>query len=282
MSLQAIGALFNKKKPLRRILLEDNTPTEDLSESTLLDMTPDRWIKSSTYRTQILYRMDVSMILYYSNLRYTSKVIESGTGTLGLTYALSKLVHSGRVDTVEYNYERYTAAQKDIIQANLSNTHVHHKAIKEYLTSLLKQPTDSFTKESTLTSSATDTSTTDKDIVPEERRVDGIILDIPEPEEVLLESSLLLRDLGRVLVFVPCIEQVQRAVKTIDQLPQLKIYKVFESIEIPHKPIKLASKPLPSHFSDNQPIPMQVFGTEPQRLTRGHTGYILVAEKIPF
>ncbi|OAG31778.1 tRNA (adenine57-N1/adenine58-N1)-methyltransferase [Nematocida displodere] len=232
--------LWKNNKTITRTYTRTQSRTQP---ETLLPMTCDRWLKTSTQRTQILYRGDVSMILYHLHLGVGDTVLESGTGTLGLTYALSALVGArGKVHTVECNQERYAEAQKEIGLAGLSNTEIYHDTIGGFL------------QKNTGTRP-------DRQIL--QKPVDKVVLDIPEPDEVIEGVVSVLRDLGRVCCFVPCVEQIQRVLKKAATLP-VKVERLVENIEIPHKPKCLEEG---------------VYGTTPQRVMRGHTGYLLFLSK---
>lgn len=219
-------------------------------------MTCDRWIKTSEQRTQILYRADVSLILYHMSLKAGYVLVESGTGTLSLTFSLSKAVgDSGQVRTVECNEQRYCAALKDIKQADLKNVTAYNCRVEDYLKT-----------------------------VPD--LVDGIVLDVPEPDLVIFPALDRLRPLAVLCCFVPCIEQAQRVIfqvreynkkgapgkKTENQDAEesaqgsrARIDRMVENVEVPHKPVRLAE---------------DRFGTAPLPVIRGHTGYLLVIRRL--
>ncbi|KAI5192601.1 tRNA (adenine57-N1/adenine58-N1)-methyltransferase catalytic subunit [Nematocida sp. AWRm77] len=211
---------------------------------TYLRMTPDRWIKTSPQRTQILYRADTSLILYFLEVRHGHTLIESGTGTLGLTYVLGRAVGpSGAVHTVEQNAERYAHAKKEIEEYGLANTSIHHGDIAHFLEA---------------SASAQDGAS------PLPSQADGIVLDVPAPEGALGTASRVLRPNGRLVCFVPCIEQVQRILCTAKGTPSLRLDRIAENTEIPHRPFRLA------HAE---------YGTVPARQIRGHTGYLVFLSK---
>ncbi|KAI5163203.1 tRNA (adenine57-N1/adenine58-N1)-methyltransferase catalytic subunit [Nematocida ausubeli] len=201
-----------------------------------MDLNCDRWIKTTSQRTQIIYRADASIIVYHMALPNTARVVESGTGTLGLTYALSNYFLDGHVDTVECNDERFAAAQKDVRLAGMSNVTVHHSKVLEYLMCVVERA----------------------------EKVDGIFLDVPEPEEVIEVAAAALHPGGKIACFVPCIEQVQRVLEKQSLLSGLHVERLFENVEIQHKPIMI------------QTHPSKEYGTVPDDKIRSHTGYILI------
>lgn len=229
--------LYRKNKEFTRLeeqqrLLEAEEVLTDAGPQLL--MSCNTWIKSSPRRTQILYRADISSILYHLDIRESMCILESGTGSLTLTYILSKLVREkGAVHTVEYNRERYEAAKREIKDMSLKNIYIYHRTIEEYLKYANIQ-------------------------------ADRIFLDVPEPEIVLSLCADALKIRGRICVFVPCIEQVQRALKAVKELSSLEVDILLEGIEIPHKPCRLGE---------------DLFGTVPEAVIRSHTGYLLFLTK---
>lgn len=232
--MHTVTQYFNKK--LTRVQARNTAATS--SSSIILPLNCDRWIKTTSQRTQIIYRADASIILYHMALPSNSRVIESGTGTLGLTYVLSKYLTEGTVSTVEYNRERYEAAKKEIESVKMDNVSIHQGKIQDYL----------------------------KEQASKKERANGLILDIPNPEEAVTIGSEVLYPNSKIVCFIPCIEQVQRVLAETEKTKRLKINRLLENIEIPHKPSAL-------HTAEGLE-----YGTTPANIIRGHTGYILILE----
>ncbi|KAH9385506.1 tRNA (adenine57-N1/adenine58-N1)-methyltransferase catalytic subunit [Nematocida major] len=234
--MRVYAEYFNKK--LKRAYTE-KAPTEGSASAppVLLEMDCNRWIKTTSQRTQIIYRADASIILYHMALCRKARVIESGTGTLGLTYVLSRYFSEGRVDTVECNAGRFAAAEADVQRAGLSNVKTHFGTVQEYL---------------------------QRRIDAKESPADGLVLDVPEPEGALKAASCAVRPGGVVVCFVPCIEQIQRIMQAVQEIPAMRIDRLLENVEILHRPATI------------QTAPAKVYGTKPDDLNRGHTGYIML------
>lgn len=211
----------------------------------ILPMTCDRWVKTVRHRTQILYRADVSLMLYMMGVRAGDIAVECGTGTLSLTYALSKAVGSrGRVFTFEANSERYEAAKREVAQAQLENV-----------------------------------TATERDAVEgglwhgemEGLEISKVLLDLPTPHLLVPEASVLLAKGGALCCFVPCIEQIQSLARVLrEHAGEFSAPRMFENVEIGHQPRSTS----PRGGAD------RVYGTIPSGQIRGHTGYLLFATKL--
>jgi len=241
MTRHELFSAITEKKLLKRVFETEKSGEdgETLHTRRRFPMSCDRWIESSSQGTQILYRADISMVLYYTEIRKGQVVVESGTGMLGLTYCLSKIVgECGLVHTVEQNEERFERAKKEIEKAELKNTTVHKGAVKEFL--------KEFSNRTGLQSA------------------DRVVLDVPKPHEVLNESAEIVSEGGKVMCFVPCMEQAQRVLHAAEGHPALQIEQMLENVEIQHKPTRISEG---------------VFGTVQKPLIRGHTGYLIFLKK---
>jgi len=79
---------------------------------TLLKPNPQLWTKALKHRTQILYDVDISMILMNLCLRVGSRVVESGTGSGSLSNSIARVVApTGRLYTFEFHEQRYKEAK---------------------------------------------------------------------------------------------------------------------------------------------------------------------------
>ena len=155
-----------------------------------LPVSPQLWTLSLTHRTQILYAADIALTLTQLNVQPGHVVLESGTGSGSLTVALAHAVRPhGHVHTFEFNSERVDKARHDFDSLQLAPdlVTVHHRDVCAH-----GFPT-----------------------VPP--FVDSIFLDLPSPWCVIESCKAALRHGGRLASFSPCIEQVQRTVRRMEE-----------------------------------------------------------------
>ncbi|MCM8833017.1 MAG: hypothetical protein NC816_03750 [Candidatus Omnitrophica bacterium] len=65
-------------------------------------------------KTQIIYPKDLAIILFYSDLKETDNVIETGTGSGSLLIGILSRVKKGKVITIERNQEFRKIAEKNV------------------------------------------------------------------------------------------------------------------------------------------------------------------------
>lgn len=150
--------------------------------------------------TQIIYPKDLALILIYADIFPGCTVLEAGIGSGALTMALVRTVGTeGRVISYEVRKEFIQRAQKNIrlFLGNPPNLEVKRRDIYEGI---------------------------------EERGLDRIILDIPEPWRVVNGGAESLRPGGMFLGYLPTIIQVKSLVDALREEKRFTSIQVFESL----------------------------------------------------
>jgi len=154
------------------------------------------YIFKSQRKTQITYPKDVALIVMFSGIGPSSRVVEAGTGTGALTSALAHYVKpNGHVYSFEIRPEFIETAQKNLQRAKL----LDFVELKN------------------------------KDITLEidETEIDAVILDMATPWLVIPSAYTALKGSGTLVSFSPTIDQ---AVKTVEALEENKFVDI-ETIE---------------------------------------------------
>ena len=184
-------------------------------------------IRGLKRKAQIILPKDSGVMILYGNLKPGDIVIEGGIGSGALTMVLANFVRPhGKVISYEINEEFAKIAKYNLKVMGLEKyVEIKIKDIKEGI---------------------------------DEKDVDSVFLDIPEPWEVVDHAHSSLKPFGHFVAYVPTIEQAR---KTYLVLREKGFYNV-EVFEILQRNIVV--KPL---------------GTRPDHNMLGHTGYIIVGRK---
>ncbi|GMM51922.1 tRNA 1-methyladenosine methyltransferase subunit [Starmerella bacillaris] len=168
----------------------------------VLAPTPELWALSLPHRTQIVYSPDSSYIIHRLQIRPDSKVVEAGTGSGALTHALARAVGTdGTIFTYEYHEDRHMQAVKEFKDHELSDiiTCTHRNVCEDGFQ--IEKPT----------------------------LATAVFLDLPAPWTAipkLFEGEILNRkEAVHICCFSPCIEQVSKTVKVLEE-------HGFQSIEM--------------------------------------------------
>ncbi len=137
-------------------------------------------------KTQITYPKDIALIIVFSGIGPSCRVVEAGTGTGALTSALAFYVKpTGRV----YSYE----IRKDFVETALKN--LKKAGVSEYVDLRNKDVTEGI----------------------DEKGVDAVFLDLATPWLVIPHAYPALKGSGTIVSFSPTIDQV---VKTVEALKE--------------------------------------------------------------
>ncbi len=138
------------------------------------------------YATQIVRPRDWGLIISYSNIRPGSRVVEIGTGSGAFTAFLCEIVWPGGY---VYSYERDPDRAK-IAERNLRLLGVP-KVYEIKVRDVVRHGID-------------------------ERNVDAVFVDIPEPWSVVKHAHLALRPGGILICYIPTCNQVSRLLTALE------------------------------------------------------------------
>ncbi|KAI3387043.1 hypothetical protein SNEBB_008295 [Seison nebaliae] len=177
----------------------------------LLRLDPVLWTKMIPHRTQILYSHDNSLISNLLDVRPGKTIVECGTGSGSLTHTLIHgVAPHGKVLTFDFHEERVEKAIEEFAEHHLSDcVEVRKRNICQ------------------------------EGFGDEFRGVcHSIFLDIPTPWLVIESTINCLKDEGGTFVsFSPCIEQIQKTLKSLTDLCR----QSFENEEFKRKIVVLSS-----------------------------------------
>mmetsp|Transcript_46413 Transcript_46413/g.74711 ORF Transcript_46413/g.74711 Transcript_46413/m.74711 type:complete len:345 (-) Transcript_46413:207-1241(-) len=153
----------------------------------MLRPTPELWTDSLPHRTQIIYNTDISNIIFRLELIPGCIAIESGTGSGSLTHSMARAVGpKGHVYSFDYHELRVEQAAVEFKKHGMAHVTVAHADVCEKGFS-----------------------------IPEGVFADGILLDLPNPWLAVSHAKNVLRDMGRLASYSPCIEQVQKTCEAL-------------------------------------------------------------------
>ncbi|TBU08124.1 catalytic subunit TRMT61 of tRNA (adenine(58)-N(1))-methyltransferase [Hamiltosporidium magnivora] len=216
--------LYFSKSYQKQIIIEKNSQTQthigviyhndlinqpfnislQLKNTTIRILKPNISLFISTLKrkTQILFEADISLIIYFLNIKKSSSVLECGTGSGALTYSISQQIgEEGVIHTYEVDLNRYEHMLKEIEYFPFKNIKITN----------------------------CDIITCDK--LP---NVDCIFLDIPNPWIIIEKCHKALFQTGRICVFIPSFDQAQKVIEKV------KLYfneiKMYENVKREYTP----------------------------------------------
>jgi len=179
-------------------------------------------------KAQIILPKDAAQIIINCSIESGNKVLEAGIGSGSLTIAIaSQVAPKGKIISYDKRKDFIEYAMKNIKMANL----------EKYVITKFKDITKGI----------------------DEDNLDAIILDIPNPWDVVKHSWNALKPGGYFCSYSPLISQVENTVKEIRKNKFIEI-KTFENIQ--------------------REMIVSEFGTRPSFDMLGHTGYLTFARKI--
>ena len=177
--------------------------------------------------TQVIHPKDLSLIVFLSGIGPGSIVVEAGTGSGFLTATLAYYVRpEGKVYSYEVRRDFLEVAKRNLKLCGLLDYVIlKHKNIAEGI---------------------------------DEKNVDAVILDMPNPWDVVAHAKSALRHGGVFASFSPTINQVEKVVETLREENFMEI----TSLEVFLRKIKVKKGE-----------------TRPETFMIAHTGYLVFARK---
>ena len=153
---------------------------------------------------QVLYPKDLSLIPMWADVYPGARVFEAGTGSGALTMALLRAVGpTGLVVTYE--------AREDFGRTALTNIERYMGAVPT-LMPFRKNAYEGI------------------DILEDGRPFDRLVLDLPEPWQVVPHAAKVLRSGGLYLSFVPTVPQVMQTVEALERTSVFGMIETFETL----------------------------------------------------
>jgi tRNA (adenine57-N1/adenine58-N1)-methyltransferase len=182
------------------------------------------YIEKMRKMPQIIQPKDAATILAFTGLGRGDKVVEGGIGSGALTIFLANVIYPGKIYSYEIREDFAKIAEKNIKEHKIDNVFIKMKDIYDGI---------------------------------EEKNVDLVALDIPEPEKVVETAYDSLKFGGFIFAYTPSVEQMLRfRGKAKDYFKMKTIECILREYE---------SKKL---------------GTRPKTLMVGHTGFLTFGRKI--
>lgn len=151
---------------------------------------------------QVIYPKDLAMITVWADVYPGARVFEAGTGSGALTMALLRAVgHRGAVVSYE--------AREDFARTAMKN-------IERYL-----GPVPNFTPRIRNVYEGID---------PADGPFDRLVLDLPEPWQVVPHAAQALRSGGVYLSYVPTVPQIMQTVEALERANVFTMIETFETL----------------------------------------------------
>lgn len=159
--------------------------------------TLEEYILEMPRGAQVMYAKDCAIIGALGDIKPTDRIVEAGTGSGALTLFLCRMANQGMVYTYEIRQDFAIIAERNLKRWGVENFQLKVKDIGEGI---------------------------------DEENVDKVILDLPEPWNVVKQVKEALRPGGFFISFLPTILQVHRlilALKEMGGFAQVKVQEVL-------------------------------------------------------
>ena len=222
-----------------------------LLEPTIYDI-----VKKMKRRVTTLLPKDIGIIITYCGIADGETVVEAGTGSGALTIYLANAVGKrGKVITYEKRPEFAKVARENLASVGLVRKGQKIIGLDEDVDTLNEEDED----EDGLYNVIQKIGDVTQGI--EERNVDVVVLDLPDPWNVVEHAKKALNKAkGRIAIYVPYIEQAKKSVESLKEHGFMEI----RTVECLVRDIEISEK-----------------GARPSPRMIGHTGYIVIARVKP-
>jgi tRNA (adenine57-N1/adenine58-N1)-methyltransferase len=158
---------------------------------------PYDFLDAIKHSTQVIYRTDIAQIIFTGGICSGTRIIEAGTGSGGLTTVMARYVQpDGRIYSYDYREEHQKTARKNLEKLGLA----------QYVELKVRDAAKGF----------------------DEKEVDTVILDLPNPWDIVPKANEALMGGGVLIVFVPTFVQVEQ---TIEAMNENNFYQI-EAFEV--------------------------------------------------
>ena len=236
-------------------IVSHNNHTFYLVEPTIYDI-----VKKMKRSVTTLLPKDIGMILTYCGIEDGETVVEAGTGSGALTIYLANAVgKNGKVITYEKRPEFAKIARKNLEIVGAVKKNQKIIGLEEENEEENEPETDNGNNDDGLYNVIQKIGDITEGI--EEKDVDVIVLDMPDPWNVVEHAkNSLNKAKGRIAIYVPYIEQAKKSVEALKEHGFLGI----QTVECIVRDIEITNK-----------------GARPSTRMIGHTGYITFARVKP-
>ncbi|AEH07125.1 tRNA (adenine-N1)-methyltransferase [Methanothermococcus okinawensis] len=243
-----------------------NNHTFYLVEPTVYDI-----VKKMKRSVTTLLPKDIGMILTYCGIEDGETVVEAGTGSGALTIYLANAVgKNGKVITYEKRPEFAKIARKNLEIVGAVKKNQKIIGLEEYEESNENNEDNKNNENNKLKENENNNNNGLYNVIQkigditegiEEKDVDVIVLDMPDPWNVVEHAkNSLNKAKGRIAIYVPYIEQAKKSVMALKEHNFLDI----QTVECIVRNIEITEK-----------------GARPSTRMIGHTGYIVFARVRP-
>lgn len=166
---------------------EEGTEVSSTLGGKLLIFRPtlEEYILEMPRGAQVMYIKDCALLSALIDVKPTDRIVEAGTGSGALTLFLCRSAHRGMVYTYERREDFARVALENLKRWGVENFVLKIKDVKEGI---------------------------------EERDVDKVVFDLPEPWELVEEAKKALRPGGFLATFLPTIIQVHQLVRSLKSI----------------------------------------------------------------